>query len=261
MYKFIDVNEVGVPELSSVQTIIAGTNLDKRLIGSFRTLNVSGRGILAPAIEMTERKGGAGAWIDNIQYPARHIFIQALISEENERSLQIFLTEHVNTRTIRLQFSDEPNFYYKAVLADINRDKYAHGAHVVELDFLCADPRKFGKFYTFTTNGDVLILPNIFSNPVQTTKLTIQTAQTEMGLFVENVGSGGVLELADVELLPSQQVEFDFINLTVKRDYTSILHKLSLISMLEDYGVSAGDHIAVYPSAQKITLEVQEVLF
>ena len=61
MYNFINTNEIGEQLHSSIQTIFNGVNIDINLEG-FRTLAVSGRGLLSKNINSTDIPGTDGKY-------------------------------------------------------------------------------------------------------------------------------------------------------------------------------------------------------
>lgn len=133
---FVDINEYPDDEVNSITTRYGGSTLDRE---GFRTLTVSGRGILSPSLKLTPKVGSNGSWLDEHRLPERIIKVEAMITTDSFNVSELSTTLN-QTDSYILEFSDQPELFYKAVFSGIS--DYTDNRHrrIVVLTFVCLDP-------------------------------------------------------------------------------------------------------------------------
>ena len=165
MYNFINTNEIGEQLHSSIQTIFNGVNIDINLEG-FRTLAVSGRGLLSKNINSTDIPGTDGKYFLYGNLEVRAIVVKfQLKATTNEEFRQKFNRLNMLLQTDEpkiLKFTDEPDYSYKAILQKGNDIEETSNSVVSTFTFLCLDPYKYKAVDKDTGVNNVTItkLPN-----------------------------------------------------------------------------------------------------
>ena len=156
MYNFINTNEIGEQLHSSIQTIFNGMNIDINLEG-FRTLAVSGRGLLSKNINSTDIPGTDGKYFLYGNLEARAIVVKfQLKATTNEEFRQKFNRLNMLLQTDEpkiLKFTDEPDYSYTAILQKASDIEETSNSVVSTFTFLCLDPYK----YKETTTKKIII--------------------------------------------------------------------------------------------------------
>jgi predicted phage tail component-like protein len=165
MYNFINTNEIGEQLHSSIQTIFNGVNIDINLEG-FRTLAVSGRGLLSKNINSTDIPGTDGKYFLYGNLEVRAIVVKfQLKATTNEEFRKKFNKLNMLLQTDEpkiLKFTDEPDYSYKAILQKGNDIEETSNSVVSTFTFLCLDPYKYKAVDKDTGVNNVTItkLPN-----------------------------------------------------------------------------------------------------
>lgn len=165
MYNFINTNEIGEQLHSSIQTIFNGVNIDINLEG-FRTLAVSGRGLLSKNINSTDIPGTDGKYFLYGNLEVRAIVVKfQLKATTNEEFRQKFNRLNMLLQTDEpkiLKFTDEQDYSYKAILQKGNDIEETSNSVVSTFTFLCLDPYKYKETDKDTGVNNVRItkLPN-----------------------------------------------------------------------------------------------------
>ena len=141
MYNFINTNEIGEQLHSSIQTIFNGVNIDINLEG-FRTLAVSGRGLLSKNINSTDIPG-----TDGKEFRQKFNRLNMLLQTDEPKILK---------------FTDEQDYSYKAILQKGNDIEETSNSVVSTFTLLCLDPYKYKEVDKDTGVNNVTItkLPN-----------------------------------------------------------------------------------------------------
>lgn len=243
MYNFINTNEIGEQLHSSIQTIFNGVNIDTDLEG-FRTLAVSGRGLLSKNINSTDIPGTDGKYFLYGNLEVRAIVVKfQLKATTNEEFRQKFNRLNMLLQTDEpkiLKFTDEQDYSYKAILQKGNDIEETSNSVVSTFTFLCLDPYKYKEVDKDTGVSSVTItkLPNnkneftpelikVIVNSVSD-KIIIKNQTTAKKIIINNsFAVGDVLEidlnkdyplklnsLVRSELIDFVESDFDF---TVKQ--------------------------------------------
>ncbi len=191
-YEFTDTN--ATPTYTpGVQTIFGGVNIDEALQGKFETLNVTGRGLIAPEVLYTERVGADGAWLDSANLPVREIDVEARItgaSNEEARAVYNELNRLLHGGIKALKFSDEPGFTFQAIAGQIKEPKEDQNTLIANIIFLCLDPWKYSEPIasgaTIPASIDYPTIPDQI-------KLTLTAATTQVKVTNPRTGKNIVL--------------------------------------------------------------------
>lgn len=267
----------GVPDIiidlaqaTALKTTFNGRTLDTHSFdGTFKTLNVSGRGLLAPVNVTTTRIAAPGAWLDSSELPPRIIEVEALVTAENEvalRSTFIQLNWLLNQGTQELIFSDFPNYYYKAILNSVSIQKEDKRQIIMTIGFLCVDP--------FAYNTRILIVddkitPSQILFPVIPSFIRCARTTTMNGLTITNDRSGKKIKLNGTYPTGTNvEIFIDDGGITVQKSVydagtdttanTSILTDLDLTSDIETFDLVAGDTITTTPASATCLMYLRE---
>lgn len=258
MYYFIDLNEEPVKKNRTLQTVINNTNLDDQYYGQFRTLTVTGRGLIAPTINITDKVGTDGAWLDSSNYPPRTITVEALIQTKIE--LFQLLNAGIGKEEIKLNFTDDPFWEWHAFLSAVNESKEDSSETVIELEFTCLDPYKYKTLETEISTG--VIYPNIlFETIPNSASVIMKESSNQIKITNESTGKNIVVRN---ELLKEDEITFDFdpVNPKIykKRGSTKsdITVDLDILSDFETFSFVGGNKITVTPASSTIAITYTE---
>ena len=258
MYEFVDTNERAKRGIGAIQTIFNDINLDEYLIDSFKTLNVTGRGLIAPEIEYTDKVGGAGAWFDSIRLPAREIILQAKITAtSNEESRRTYnqINRILNVGVRRLEFTDESESYFMAALAGISEETENSNDIVVEISFMCSDPYKYGDVVKTSS-----VVPSDVVYPTTPDKVTVTLASAVTSVKVTNQMTGDNFVI-NGNYASGDVITFEFMDdPVINQNGASILDELDIASDYETFNVLAGDVVSVVPSSATLEIELRRKL-
>lgn len=165
MYNFINTNEIGEQLHSSIQTIFNGVNIDTDLEG-FRTLAVSGRGLLSKNINSTDIPGTDGKYFLYGNLEVRPIVVKFLMKATTNEDFRkkfnkLNMLLHSDEPKI-LKFTDEPEYSFDAILQKAGDIEETSNSIVSTFTFLCLDPYKYKAVDKDTGVNNVTItkLPN-----------------------------------------------------------------------------------------------------
>lgn len=248
MYNFINTNEIGEQLHSSIQTIFNGVNLDINLEG-FRTLAVSGRGLLSKNINSTDIPGTDGKYFLYSNLEVRSIVVKfQLKATTNEEFRQKFNRLNMLLQTDEpkiLKFTDEPDYYYMAIFQKGSDIEETSNSVVSTFSFLCLDPYKYKE-----TDKDAGV------NSVTITKLPNNRNESTPELIkviVNNVGDKVIIKnQTTTKKIIINHTSFavgDVLEIDLNKDYPLKLNSLvrsDLIDFVEsdfDFTVKQGDVI------------------
>ena len=247
MYNFINTNEIGEQLHSSIQTIFNGVNIDVDLEG-FRTLAVSGRGLLSKNINSTDIPGTDGKYFLYGNLEVRAIVVKfQLKATTNEDFRKKFNKLNMLLQTDEpkiLKFTDESDYYYMAILQKASDTEETSNSIVSTFTFLCLDPYKYKVVDKDTGVNNVTItkLPNnrneftpelikVIVNSVSD-KVIIKNQTTTKKIIINNSFAVG-----------------DVLEIDLNKDYPLKLNTMvrsELIDFVEsdfDFAVKQGDTI------------------
>ena len=231
MYSFTDTN---APPFSRgpLVTTWRGVTLDSLLEGRFRTLDVTGRELLAPDLQTTPVVGGPGEWVTVSELPARPLVVTAWV----HRSATSQLMSYLGTGEGELRWSDEP-YTWNAVMRDIEQppeEIYYNSGSIVRLYFLATDPYKYGLKVTSD------LIPRHYPLPVRPDKIVLrvkrQTVTPRIYTEKRTMAITGTYSEGEV-------ITIDYQALTLKRGLESIMNRLDIRSDFLDYYIDPGDRI------------------
>ncbi|WZY01590.1 distal tail protein Dit [Bacillus sp. FSL W7-1360] len=160
MYSFVDPvtgSKDHVP--TPLRTVFNGKNLDEKLTdetGLFRTLTVSGRGVLARRINTNEAPYKHGLIERGYTYQERVIEVKFLITDQTSEGLRDRfnrLNALLLGRKKRLKFTDEDAYFY-ATLQQGEIPEEDQNQLIGTLTFLCSDPAKYKESHTITVSNE-----------------------------------------------------------------------------------------------------------
>lgn len=259
-YKFVDTNEAAFKSYASIQTIVNGTNLDTYLDG-FRTLNVSGRSIIARDIETLQysSKNNAGSKATRankanlqankfISSTVQNVIIEVeflLTAPNNElfRKHLTWLTKNLLEEESKWAWTDDPFYYYVGTLTEMGKVTEDSNTYKSSFKIVCVDPMKYSKqSKTIKGSGskiqmpktsDVIEILNIKLVPKRATnKIMLVNYTQELRVILDyNFKAGNVINFA-----PDKDVKISGIN---------GMTALNLISDKEDFNAQSEEVISL----------------
>ena len=255
MYEFVDLNKPAKNNQNNLKTIVNGINLDDTY--DIQTLNVTGRGLIAPVNTMTEKVGTDGSWLDSSYYPARPIIVELLVNfrADNIRYMFEKLNSEIGTSLVSLVFTDDLNWKWHAVLNEVLQEKEDSYSQIIELVFLCPDPFKYEIRTRSTGKGTVNPRLMYLTKP-ELIEFTVGE-ETE-AIRITNITNGQNIVLKD-DFVKGDRIAFDYSNNSIRKiGGGSLLTKLDILSDFEDFSFSGGNQIEVSPAGSDITITYRE---
>ena len=199
-YNFTDINQSPSATQGSIRTSFSGVNLDG--LAGFRTLNVSGRGLVSPSVSVTQKVGADGAWLDDIRLPERIIKVEARISTTLATYKELNGILHSGLQS--LIFTDEPAITYKAIYMGSTDYVDNKWGRVITFSFLCPDPYKLGTIKT-TTKAIV----SAYKYPVKPVKVTATVTKAGNMVSIQCTGSPSIVLVGTVAVGDVYAVQWD----------------------------------------------------
>lgn len=259
-YEFVDTNEEAFRSYASIQTIVNGRNLDKYLDG-FRTLNVSGRSVIARDIETLQysSKNNAGSkatrannksFIANkfISSTVQNVIIEVeflLTAPNNEvfRKYLTWLTQNLLEEESKWSWTDDPLYYYVGTLTEMGKVVEDSNTFKSSFKIVCVDPMKYSK-HTKILKGsgakiqmpktsDIIDILNIKLVPKRITdKIMMVNYNQELRVILDyDFKTGNVINFA-----PDKDVKINGLN---------GMTALNLISDKEDFNAQSEEVISL----------------
>lgn len=144
MYDFIKPGEVGVVP-TSLKTIFNGIVLDDTIQG-FKTINVEGRTLIGRKNEKRKVPGADGEFLTSSTLDSRPIVVKYLLENTNSNYRDNFNKLNMLLQTDEpkiLKFTDEPDYYFKAIIDSVDGIEETSNSVVSTFTFLCIDPYKY----------------------------------------------------------------------------------------------------------------------
>lgn len=261
MYKFCDISKA--PEsILGLSTEYAGINLDYKYLHSFKTLNVTGRGILAPEVRYTEKVGAPGVWVDATDLPARRIEVEAMIQGDDLRPIFNALAKIMAQKEPqRLVFSDEGEYYFNAILESIDAPKEDRNNLLITLYFLCPDPFKY-KDEEKISGAGLISFNKKTVWPAKLNRLLVSgVPDGDLRVQFESAGKRLIFNGFKASEASGQRgVMFDFESGTINAKGINLMHKLSLESDFELLELIPGERMIATPRSVSLTAWYQERL-
>lgn len=264
MYRFKDVMEPGLPDMSRIQTIVDGVNLDVTLKG-FRTLAVYGRELIGRDVETRKyRTSGVGGKRKTLQqrrdssgYMGSNRLIGSSIStryigvdfhlESKDWREQIeafeYLNYLINKDSCQLTFTDDLDFYWEACLGTLDTIDVNQPVLKGELKFEVMNPFKLKRdpeVFHLDTEG---AFKKSTLYPVHLEAIKIQVKESGDKLLLKNTSTGDRIIL-NKDFSPGNEVFMDLLDNTVSgKNGESLMSCLDIRSNLESFNLSYKDII------------------
>ena len=264
MYRFKDVMEPGLPDMSRLQTIVDGINLDVTLKG-FRTLAVYGRELIGRDVETRKyRTSGVGGKRKTLQqrrdssgYMGSNRLIGSSIStryigvdfhlESKDWREQIeafeYLNYLINKDSCQLAFTDDLDFYWEACLGTLDTIDVNQPVMKGELKFEVMNPFKLKRdpeVFHLDTEG---AFKKSTLYPVHLEAIKIQVKESGDKLLLKNTSTGDRIIL-NKDFSPGDEVLMDLLDNTVSgKNGESLMSCLDIRSNLESFNLSYKDII------------------
>lgn len=258
MYKFVALDERAKDLPKTLKTEVNGINLDDKYQGKVKTLNVSGRGLIAPVNDLQQKIGTDGAWLEESFYPPRPIQVELLIQSRDLRTLYARLNYDLsshNKELLTLRFTDDYNYLWYGKLNFISDIKENSYDQVIEIEFICPDPFKY-EFKTRTAISG-LINPNLMylTRPEHIEFIVNETTNL---IKITNVSNGQNIVVKD-SFAKGDTVVLDLKQNTItKKPRTNLIKNLDIFSDFEIFSFTGGHLIEVSPSSSEIEITYRE---
>lgn len=256
MYKYVKTNEAPQDAARSIKTTFNGVVLDDLQGMELRTLNVTGRGIIAPVVSIMPKIGAAGAWINEAQtqLPPRTIGIELEIRTDDFRAAFVRLNQILGTTVGELSFSDDAAFSYTAILQDATDMKELGDAVIITISMLCPTPYKQKALQTSTG----ATIPATVLTPVKPVSITFVASAAASSFKLTNPRTGKHINVMR-SIASGDTVVIDWQptrKITVKG--LPSLANLNITSDYETFDIMAGDTLATVP-AGSLTVRFREI--
>lgn len=264
-YEFRQLGERGDFSLpSSIQTIYAGTNLDREFTRddtSFITLTTKGRGLVSHEFEERDINGRQTLYLEDIKVRRREVVVKCQIKAKNNEGFRRIM-EEINKMLIRrtvseLEFTDDEDWYFNAILSEVSDVEENTNKAVVELTFYCQNPYKYKKEKTIlVSSADILsidthfpIVPEeiIITFNGQPDDIQIHNTHTEQKIVFKVEGG----QVGKTNKLYINQKE-TFIGYT--NNQNAFLGVNLLESDFKQFSISDGEQVVVQPTPQSVEI-------
>lgn len=261
MYDFVRTDEPTIASTSSTQMVVDGINFDKALRG-YRTLAVDGRETIGRNINAHNRENYTlnanpvfdGAILLGGNIPPRTIKVtyQVSLDRYDERAeLYEFLNYHLHRPQVRLHFTDDPKFYYSAVLQGMGDIPVAL-EHTGELEFVAHDPYKYSVDPETLTIKKSSTLKKRVLWPIAIEDMTITAEEATEKLIIKNETNGQRI-IIDHTIKPGDRIGISFKEYKILlNDLTDITGAMDIRSNYEDLTIETGDIISTNVDATAV---------
>lgn len=263
MYRFKDVMEPSLPDMSRLQTVVDGVNLDVALKG-FRTLAVYGRELIGRDVETrkyrtggvggkrraTQKSGGSGYMGIN-KMVGSSISTRSLVvdfhleSKDWREQMEAFewLNYLINKDSCQLVFTDDLDFYWEACLGTLDTIDVNQPVMKGELKFEVMNPFKLKRDpEVFHLDTEGTFKKNTLY-PVHLEAIKIQVKESGDKLLLKNTSTGDRIIL-NKDFSPGDEVLMNLLDNTVSgKNGESLMSCLDIRSNLESFSLSYKDII------------------
>lgn len=161
MYKFTTLEGVSQLDGSSFGLIFNGQDFES-VIPGFRTLSVSGRGLISRNVQSLPVPGMDGEILTESKLTPREIAVSYVIdatsSEELRRSYEK-MNSLLNVPTAKIKFKDDPLYYYDGTVTQTTEDNEITNSVLGSISFYCPSPFKLKDPVTITGTAPKFELP------------------------------------------------------------------------------------------------------
>lgn len=263
MYRFKDVIEPGLPDMSRLQTVVDGINLDVALKG-FRTLAVYGRELIGRDVETRKyrtggvggkrratQKSGSSGYMGINKMVGSSISTRSLVvdfhleSRDWREQMEAFewLNYLINKDSCQLVFTDDLDFYWEACLGTLDTIDVNQPVMKGELKFEVMNPFKLKRdpeVFNLDTEG---AFKKSTLYPVHLEAIKIQVKESGDKLLLKNTSTGDRIIL-NKDFSPGDEVLMNLLDNTVSgKNGESLMGCLDIRSNLESFSLSYKDAI------------------
>lgn len=263
MYRFKDVMEPGLPDMSRLQTVVDGVNLDVSLKG-FRTLAVYGRELIGRYVETRKyrtggvggkrratQKSGSSGYMGINKMVGSSISTRSLVvdfhleSKDWREQMEAFewLNYFINKDSCQLTFTDDLDFYWEACLGTLDTIDVNQPVMKGELKFEVMNPFKLKRdpeVFHLDTEGT---FKKRSLYPVHLEAIKIQVKESGDKLLLKNTSTGDRIIL-NKDFSPGDEVLMNLLDNTVSgKNGESLMSCLDIRSNLESFSLSYKDII------------------
>lgn len=257
MYEFVDIDELPISREMSIQTILGGVNLDYTVKG-FTTLAVHGRELISRKISTqdfnsisksrTKNKSSSATMGNKFlgsAIPSRTITIEFMLKAENNKNFREIcerLNYHLHNEQVKIQFTDDLNYYYIGTLSGVADIDAVSNSIVSSFEIECADSFKYSvrdRIFKFDTSGKFnfyTLYPAIFS------KIEIELKANTNVFKLHNLTTAESIILND-DFVAGDKIVINNEENTITKNGKDIFSKLALISDLETFGAIFNDEL------------------
>lgn len=263
MYRFKDVMEPSLPDMSRLQTIVDGVNLDVALKG-FRTLAVYGRELIGRDVETRKyrtggvggkrratQKSGSSGYMGINKMVGSSISTRSLVvdfhleSKDWREQIEAFecLNYLINKDSCQLVFTDDLDFYWEACLGTLDTIDVNQPVMKGELKFEVMNPFKLKRApEVFHLDTEGTFKKNTLY-PVHLEAIKIQVKESGDKLLLKNTSTGDRIIL-NKDFSPGDEVLMNLLDNTVSgKNGESLMSCLDIRSNLESFSLSYKDII------------------
>ena len=240
MYGFVDtVTRSTQSDYSSLRTFFGGVDIDKALSdsdGSFRTLSISGRGVLPRRIRTTETPNSHGVREGKYTYEAREIVVRYKLTDRTNKGFRERFNR-LNGLLIGskkpLEFTDEDAHFIATLLGGDTPEEDSNNI-IGTLVFLCSDPakRKGKQFLDITTTFSAFEIKGQAETP-WTTRAVFTVPQSSFTIEADN----GLYVLLNYNFIAGDVLEVDYYKREVKLNGKNLAVSVSLSTVWKQLGV------------------------
>ncbi|MBF0714489.1 phage tail family protein [Gemella sp. GH3] len=266
-YNFIDTTQSAIINsyANKLHTSFNGKVLDRE-VPYFKTLTVQGRTLIGREVQTASLPGRDGAVILDNKLPLRNILLKYQIDAPNTaeyRRATIILNNFLHFKEeCSLIFSDEPNYYFKAIVTNVSDLEEVSNSMVGTITFTCYDPWKYStseninKTSTGSINVDFIPLELVNVDFVPEL-ITVKVKDNVSKVIIYNNSLG--LKI----VINGTFVVNDVIHIRLNEEYPVTINgkgKTEWIDFIEtdfDFYIKNGNTISVTPYSSELTISIK----
>lgn len=161
MYNFSTLEGMSNIDGSSFGLIFNGQDFESTIPG-FRTLSVSGRGLVGRTLEVVPAPGRDGSILTDSRLTPREIGVKYVIEAENSDDLRRAyekMNSLLNIESAPIKFRDDPLYHYIGSLSKTTENDEITNSVIGFLGFYCPSPFKYKEPVTITGSAPSYVLP------------------------------------------------------------------------------------------------------
>lgn len=231
-YEFIDINQSNENN-ERLTTFVGDHNLDEL---GFRTLTVTGRGLIAPELSIVNRPHNDGTWIDSANYRGREIKVIGIVDTERYDDLTLALYKGLTS----LEFSDDPDWVWYVHLMSVSEPIENNRQLKVTLTFYSSQPYKYSSSLNMTEISFDEMVTEAIKYPTVPDTIMFRPDSSIQQVRLTNLVTGKVIRL-NGDFQSGQSVQLWFNPYRTAVGGVPNLASLDLMSDLSGFTVRWGD--------------------